>query len=102
MREVITGVITAVVLGALTLFWNWGTSGGLIRALGGVTRADIADTVKGQSLVPQVRPIHKVQKATEESRAQRVVQPPCLLERSLPLIGPTWASISVRQAGSHS
>jgi hypothetical protein len=38
-------VITAVVLGGLTLLWNWGSNGGIVRALGGVTKDDVADIV---------------------------------------------------------
>jgi hypothetical protein len=36
-------VLAAVVLGALGLIWNWTSEGGLVRALGGVTQADLAD-----------------------------------------------------------
>ena len=35
VEKVAIGVITAVVLAALALLWNWGSSGGLIGALGG-------------------------------------------------------------------
>jgi hypothetical protein len=36
-------ILAAVVLGALGLIWNWTSEGGLVRALGGVTQADLAD-----------------------------------------------------------
>ena len=36
-EKVIVGVVSALALGALTLFWNWASNGGVIRALGGVT-----------------------------------------------------------------
>jgi hypothetical protein len=38
---VVTACVTAVVLGGLTLLWNWGSSGGLIHALGGLQVEDI-------------------------------------------------------------
>ena len=41
LEKVSIGVITAIVLGALALIWNWGSGGGLIRALGGVTKTDL-------------------------------------------------------------
>jgi hypothetical protein len=43
----VVGIITAVALGALALLWNWGSQGGLVRALGGVTQKDVADIVRG-------------------------------------------------------
>jgi hypothetical protein len=41
-KGVTISVITAIVLGILTLLWNWLSVGGLIHLLGGVTKADIA------------------------------------------------------------
>jgi hypothetical protein len=35
--------LAAVVLAALGLIWNWASEGGFVRALGGVTQADLAD-----------------------------------------------------------
>ena len=49
-EKVFVGVITAVVLGALTLLWNWSSSGGIVRALGGITQADVEATVKRLAL----------------------------------------------------
>ena len=40
-EKVIIGVITAVVLGGLTLLFNFASSGGLVRALGGVTEEQL-------------------------------------------------------------
>ena len=40
-ERVVVGVVTAVVLGALTLLWNWASSGGLVRVLGGLTEKEI-------------------------------------------------------------
>ena len=40
-ERVIVGVVVAIILGALTLLWNWGSSGGLIRVLGGMTEEEI-------------------------------------------------------------
>jgi hypothetical protein len=40
-EKVVVGLIVAAVLGALALLWNWGSSGGLVRALGGGTSADV-------------------------------------------------------------
>jgi hypothetical protein len=45
-REIVVGVIVAVVVAAGGLLWNWGTGGGLIRALGGVTAEDVAKIVE--------------------------------------------------------
>lgn len=39
--KVAVGVITAVILGGLTLLYNWGSNGGLVRALGGVTEEEV-------------------------------------------------------------
>jgi len=48
--KVVVGVITAVVLGALTLLWNWSSSGGIVRALGGATQADVEVILKRLAL----------------------------------------------------
>jgi hypothetical protein len=40
-EKVIIGILSAVALGVLTLGWNWVSSGGVIRTLGGVTRAEL-------------------------------------------------------------
>ena len=40
-RQVASGVLTAAILAFLGLLWNWGTNGGLIRLLGGVTKAEL-------------------------------------------------------------
>ena len=37
------GLLTAVVIGVLGLIWNWTSAGGLVRLLGGVTQADLAE-----------------------------------------------------------
>lgn len=36
-EKIVVGVVSAVALSALALFWNWASHGGLIRALGGLT-----------------------------------------------------------------
>jgi hypothetical protein len=36
-------VLASVALGVLGLIWNWASAGGLVRALGGVTQAELAD-----------------------------------------------------------
>ena len=46
-NKVLVAVLTAVVLGALTLMWNWISDGGVIRALGGVTKNDLIVTLQG-------------------------------------------------------
>jgi hypothetical protein len=38
-------VLAAVALGALGLLWNWTSAGGLVRALHGVTQAELADAL---------------------------------------------------------
>jgi hypothetical protein len=50
-QNVVVGVFTAVMLGALAVFWNWGSNGGLVRALGGVTAADVEEVVKRVAVV---------------------------------------------------
>ncbi len=49
--HVAVGVITAIVLGGLTLLWNWGSNGGVVRLLGGVTHSELGTVVDGK-LVP--------------------------------------------------
>ena len=48
-REVTVGVVTAIVLGALGLIWNWASEGGAVRLLGGVTLKDV-DTLIAEQL----------------------------------------------------
>jgi hypothetical protein len=45
-QKVIVGIATAVVLGGLTLLWNWGSNGGIVRALGGITEKDVKELVR--------------------------------------------------------
>jgi len=60
LEKVSVGIITAVVLGGLTLLWNWGSHGGVVKALGGITIDDakemkeqIKDDLLGQGfLIP--------------------------------------------------
>jgi hypothetical protein len=42
---VLAGLIVAIVLAALGLIWNWTSAGGLVRLLGGVTQADLAENL---------------------------------------------------------
>ncbi|PZR91820.1 MAG: hypothetical protein DLM68_02860, partial [Hyphomicrobiales bacterium] len=49
-EKVIVGIITAAVIGALAIFWNWASQGGLVRALGGITPKEVDDLVKKQSI----------------------------------------------------
>lgn len=44
-EKVVVGLIVAVIGGVAVLFWNWGSSGGLVRILGGVTLKELADEV---------------------------------------------------------
>jgi len=48
-EKVVVGVITAIVLAALTLLWNWASQGGIVRALGGVTQADFRTALEAVS-----------------------------------------------------
>jgi hypothetical protein len=43
--QVVSGVVVAIVLGGGSLIWNWGSSGGLVRALGGVTVQQLAEEI---------------------------------------------------------
>jgi len=45
-EKVVTSVFSAVILGALALVWNFASSGGLVKALGGVPRSEI-ETLRG-------------------------------------------------------
>jgi hypothetical protein len=40
-RDIVVAIISAAVLAAGGVLWNWMSEGGLIRALGGVTRGDL-------------------------------------------------------------
>jgi hypothetical protein len=51
---IVVSVVTAVVLGGLTLLWNWGSQGGIVRALGGVTAKEVADIAKRVTEAPAV------------------------------------------------
>jgi hypothetical protein len=44
--KVLVGVFTAVALGVLTLLWNLGSNGGIVRALGGITQKEAEDIAK--------------------------------------------------------
>ena len=50
-NKVITGVITAIILSVLVLFWNWASEGGIIKALNGVTVDYLADHESTKSAV---------------------------------------------------
>lgn len=45
-EKVVVGLIISAVLGFLALFWNWGSQGGLVHVLGGVTSTEVDDLVK--------------------------------------------------------
>jgi hypothetical protein len=47
IQKTLIAVLTAAVLGAGTLVWNNVSSGGLVRALGGVTKADVNAIMAG-------------------------------------------------------
>jgi hypothetical protein len=61
-REIVVGVIVAVVVAAGGVLWNWATAGGLIRALGGITAEDVAKIVKPGPPALQVRRVHRDQR----------------------------------------
>ena len=42
-EKVFISVVTAIVLAALTLFWNWASKGGLVRLMGGITADEAKD-----------------------------------------------------------
>jgi hypothetical protein len=48
-EKVIVGVVSAVALGGLTLLWNWGSNGGIVRAIGGVTQTEFQTALQGIS-----------------------------------------------------
>jgi hypothetical protein len=50
MKNVVVGALTAIVLGALTLAANWALPGSLVRALGGVTKQDVAEVVRSLAI----------------------------------------------------
>ena len=49
-EKVIVGVVTAIILGVLTLLFNWASQGGLVRALGGVTEAEVNEKLEAIAL----------------------------------------------------
>jgi hypothetical protein len=55
-REIIVGVIVAAVVAGGGVLWNWSTSGGLIRALHGMTKVEVEtlvqDEIKKHPLTP--------------------------------------------------
>lgn len=51
-KQVAAGVIGAVIIGALTLIWNWASQGGLVRDLGGVTMAQLDERISEIELKP--------------------------------------------------
>ncbi|UCI19915.1 hypothetical protein FJ970_02785 [Mesorhizobium sp. B2-1-8] len=51
-EKVVVGAISAVVLAALALLWNFGSGGGLIRALGGATAGQLAELQADAGAIP--------------------------------------------------
>lgn len=47
-EKVAIAVVAALVLGALTLLWNWASEGGVVRALGGVTVSELNDAIRSE------------------------------------------------------
>jgi hypothetical protein len=45
-QQIAVGVAAAVIIGLLTLFGNWASQGGLVRVLGGISKADLDDALK--------------------------------------------------------
>ena len=50
MERVVVGVLTAIVLVALTLAASWAFPGALVHALGGVTKQDAAEVVRSLAI----------------------------------------------------
>lgn len=48
IEKLIVSLVAAGVLGFLALFWNWSSSGGLVRLLGGVPANEFTDEVTRQ------------------------------------------------------
>jgi hypothetical protein len=46
-EKVVVGVISAIVLGGLTLLWNLVSNGGIVRAMGGVTQSELQIALRG-------------------------------------------------------
>jgi hypothetical protein len=46
--SVVTAIATTIVLGLLGLSGNWASQGGLVRLIGGVSRAELADDIDKQ------------------------------------------------------
>lgn len=52
-EKVIVGVLSAAILGGFALLWNWGSQGGLVRILGGVTPKDVAEIARAAATLPK-------------------------------------------------
>ncbi len=46
------GLIVSAVVGVLALLWNWGSQGGLVHVLGGVTQKDLEEIEKRPRMPP--------------------------------------------------
>jgi hypothetical protein len=44
-EKVVVGLVVAAIGVNVVLFWNWSSSGGLVRAVGGITRKELVDEV---------------------------------------------------------
>ena len=69
-EKVVVGVTSAAVLGALVLLWHWGSSGGLIRARGGVTLKEVDDQIAKQPRTVGSPISGKIEVATDGNKAK--------------------------------
>ena len=57
LGNVIAGVVAGIILSLLALLWNFSSSGGLVRALGGVAKDDLVEPEKidRAALISQIK-----------------------------------------------
>jgi hypothetical protein len=51
-EKIVVGLVVTAVIGLVALFWNWGSQGGLVHVLGGVTQKEFEEIGKRPSLPP--------------------------------------------------
>ncbi|WP_417307925.1 hypothetical protein [Devosia sp.] len=72
LERVGIAVLTAIILGGLTLLWNWGSDGGVVRALGGITESDARVMVQQEAV--QEGDVLRIVEDRIPSAANQVIQ----------------------------
>ena len=77
-EQIISAVVTAVVIAVAVMAWEGVTSGGLIKALGGVTPADIADHITSAELDEAISVAGRVDLKVVSITTSHLTPPPLL------------------------